>query len=61
MTAKGELQHLKSVSCPSGIKAHKGDTFKCTVVGTKGEKGEYTMTELDSSGKVEITSFTPSS
>ena len=45
---------VKSVNCPSGKTAKKGDTFTCTVTGGDGSKGDVTVTETDDKGRVNI-------
>lgn len=46
--------HVKSVTCPKGKTAKKGDTFSCTVVGTDGSKGDVLVTERDAKGNVHV-------
>jgi hypothetical protein len=46
--------HVKSVDCPSGKTAKKGDSFSCTVVGADGSKGPVSVTELDTKGNVHV-------
>lgn len=43
---------VKSVSCPSGMKPKKGDTFTCKVTAQDGSKGDVLVTEVDDKGKV---------
>jgi hypothetical protein len=43
---------VKSVSCPTGVKAKKGDTFECTVTGSDGTTGKATVTQEDDEGNV---------
>lgn len=45
---------LKSVSCPSGLTAKKGETFECTVTGTDGTTGKTEVTEKDDQGNVSV-------
>ena len=44
---------VKSVSCPRGLTAKKGETFECTVTGSDGTTGKATVTEKDAKGNVE--------
>jgi hypothetical protein len=43
---------LKSVSCPSGLKAKKGADFDCKLVAQDGSKGTITLHQLDDKGHV---------
>ena len=43
---------LKSVSCPSGLKAKKGADFDCDLVYTDGTKGTITLHQLDDKGRL---------
>jgi hypothetical protein len=43
---------LKSVSCPSGLKAKKGADFDCKLVARDGSKGTITVHQLDDKGHV---------
>ena len=45
---------VKSVDCPSGLTAKKGETFECTVVGTDGSKGTTKVIEKDDKGSVGV-------
>jgi hypothetical protein len=45
---------VKSVSCPTGLTAKKGETFECTVTGTDGTTGKTTVTEKDDQGNVSV-------
>lgn len=45
---------VKSVSCPGGKTAKKGDTFTCTVTGADGSTGKVLITEKDDKGNVNI-------
>ena len=48
-----QQQHtLAIVSCPPGIKAHKGGRFVCTVTFRNGSQSAVTVTELDDHGNV---------
>jgi hypothetical protein len=46
---------LKSVSCPSGLKAKKGANFDCDLVYADGAKGTITLHQLDDKGHVRTT------
>ena len=41
---------VKSVKCPSGLTAKKGDTFACTVRAQDGSTGKAIVTEKDDKG-----------
>jgi hypothetical protein len=43
---------LKSVSCPSGLKAKKGADFDCDLVYTDGTTGTITLHQLDDKGRL---------
>ena len=43
---------LKSVHCPSGLKAKKGHDFDCDLVYTDGTKATITMHQLDDKGRI---------
>jgi NAD(P)H-hydrate repair Nnr-like enzyme with NAD(P)H-hydrate epimerase domain len=43
---------LKSVSCPSGLKAKKGADFDCKLEWADGAKGTITLHQLDDKGHV---------
>jgi hypothetical protein len=43
---------LKSVSCPSDVKAKKGADFDCDLVDTDGAKGTITLHQTDDKGHV---------
>ncbi|MEA2168322.1 MAG: hypothetical protein QOF76_1622 [Solirubrobacteraceae bacterium] len=43
---------VKSVDCPSGKTAKKGDVFTCTVTAQDGSSGDITVTETDAKGNV---------
>jgi hypothetical protein len=45
---------VRSVTCPKGLKAKKGATFTCKVVGADGTTGNVRVTERDAKGKVSI-------
>jgi Domain of unknown function (DUF4333) len=45
---------IRTVTCPEGLKARKGATFRCTVTGADGSKGDVVVTERDDKGKVSI-------
>jgi hypothetical protein len=45
---------VKSVSCPSGLTAKKGETFECTVTAPDGTTGKATVTEKDDEGRVSV-------
>ena len=45
---------VKSVDCPSGLTAKKGETFNCTVNGTDGTSGKAKVTEKDDQGNVNV-------
>jgi hypothetical protein len=45
---------VRSVTCPKGLTAKKGATFRCRVVGADGSSGQVTVTERDDKGKVSI-------
>jgi hypothetical protein len=45
---------VKSVSCPNGLTAKKGETFECTVTGEDGTSGKATITEKDDQGNVSV-------
>ena len=44
---------VKSASCPSGIKAKKGDDFDCTVVYSDGVRRKITIHQLDDKGRIQ--------
>jgi hypothetical protein len=50
----GQVQ-LKSVSCPSGLKAKKGASFDCNLVYQDGTKATITLHQLDDKGHVRTT------
>ena len=43
---------LKSVSCPTGVKAKKGDTFDCDLVYAEGTRGTITIHQTDDKGSI---------
>jgi Domain of unknown function (DUF4333) len=43
---------LRSVHCPSGLKAKKGADFDCDLVYTDGTKATITMHQLDDKGRI---------
>ena len=43
---------LKSVDCPSNVKAKKGNTFNCTAHATNGQKQKFKITQDDDQGHV---------
>jgi NAD(P)H-hydrate repair Nnr-like enzyme with NAD(P)H-hydrate epimerase domain len=43
---------VKSVNCPSGVKAEKGKTFTCDITAANGQTGKITVTQSDSKGNV---------
>jgi len=43
---------VKSASCPSGIKAKKGDDFDCDLVYADGTKRKLTIQQLDDKGRI---------
>jgi hypothetical protein len=43
---------LKTVSCPSGLKAKKGADFDCNLVYADGTKGTITIHQLDDKGRL---------
>ncbi len=45
---------VRSVKCPSGLTAKKGETFTCTVTGTDGSSGRMLVTEKDDQGNVNV-------
>jgi hypothetical protein len=45
---------VKSVKCPSGLTAKKGETFECTVTGADGTSGKAQVTEKDDQGNVSV-------
>ncbi len=45
---------VKSVKCPSGLTAKKGETFECTVTGADGTSGKALITEKDDQGNVRV-------
>jgi Domain of unknown function (DUF4333) len=48
-----QQQHILTiVSCPPGVKAHKGGHFVCTVTFANGSQTAITVTELDARGNV---------
>jgi hypothetical protein len=48
-----QQQHtLTIVSCPPGMKAHKGGHFACTVTFANGSQATIAVTELDARGNV---------
>ena len=48
-----QQQHILTiVSCPPGMKAHKGGHFTCTVTFASGSQAPITVTELDAHGNV---------
>jgi hypothetical protein len=44
--------HLKTVSCPAGVKAKKGASFDCDLVYADGTKGTITIHQTDDNGAV---------
>ena len=44
---------VKSVSCPTGLTAKKGETFECTVTGTDDTTGKAKVTMKDDEGNVD--------
>jgi hypothetical protein len=46
---------LKSVSCPSGLKAKKGADFDCDLVYSDGTNATITLHQLDDKGHVRTT------
>jgi hypothetical protein len=44
--------HLKTVSCPPGVKAKKGDTFDCKLAFAEGTKGTITIHQTDDKGSI---------
>ncbi len=44
---------IKSVSCPSDVKAKKGNVFKCTAEAASGQKITIKVTQKDNDGNVE--------
>src|SRR3954453_8559230 len=45
---------VRDVSCPNGLKAKEGRTFRCRVTGTDGSSGDAVVTEKNDRGKVAI-------
>jgi hypothetical protein len=45
---------VKSVTCPTGLTAKKGEKFECTVTGSDGTTGKTTVTEKDDQGNVSV-------
>jgi len=45
---------VRSVECPDGLTAEKGDTFECTVTGADGSSGTAQVTERDDRGTVSV-------
>ena len=45
---------VASVSCPTGITAKNGVTFKCVVKATDGTRGDVVVTGRDSEGSVDL-------
>jgi hypothetical protein len=45
---------VRSVDCPDGLVARKGETFRCRVTGADGTTGEAIVTERDDRGSVSI-------
>jgi hypothetical protein len=45
---------VKSVECPKGLIAKKGETFRCRVTGTDGTFGDAIVTERDDRGSVSV-------
>jgi predicted phage tail protein len=45
---------VKSVDCPSGLKAKKGGTFQCTVTGADGSTGKANVVMTDDKGNVRV-------
>jgi hypothetical protein len=43
---------IKSVECPSDVKAEKGNTFTCDITAVNGQTGKVTITQTDSDGNV---------
>jgi hypothetical protein len=43
---------VKSASCPSGVKAKKGDDFDCSIDYVDGTKGKITIHQLDDKGRI---------
>jgi hypothetical protein len=43
---------VKSASCPSGVKAKRGDDFDCDLVFTDGGKAKITIHQLDDKGRI---------
>jgi hypothetical protein len=43
---------LKTISCPSDVKAKKGVDFDCDLVYADGTKGTITIHQLDDKGKI---------
>jgi Domain of unknown function (DUF4333) len=43
---------VKTVSCPSGLKAKKGADFDCNLVYADGQKATITMHQLDDKGRI---------
>ena len=50
--AKQTGAKIKSVDCPSDVKAEKGNTFTCDVTAANGQKAKVTITQTDSDGNV---------
>lgn len=46
---------VRSVDCPGGRKAHKGDVLTCRIVATDGSTATAKLTEKDDKGNVAIT------
>jgi hypothetical protein len=45
---------VKSVKCPDGLIAKKGETFRCRVTGSDGTFGDAIVTERDDRGSVSV-------
>ena len=43
---------VKSVDCPGGVKAKKGDTFTCKATTTRGQTATVHVTQRDDKGNV---------
>jgi hypothetical protein len=43
---------VQTVSCPSGVKAKKGESFDCALVYADGTKGTITIQQLDDEGRI---------
>jgi hypothetical protein len=43
---------LKTVSCPTGVKAKKGATFDCKLVYAEGTRGTITIHQTDDKGSI---------